>query len=209
MDSTEFFSTPEADGEKMVTKWFNTAGIYVIENPLFKYNGKRIFKIGMSGDGQGLGGRMTNYRTAYGVIPFKIHLLWAVGHPGGWGINFVKKTEKAIHNTLIEYDRSLWAGERATEWFGNLDAIMNVILTLRDDYIVDMPAHINVSNWKLLVHERLGRWKKGIRTSEREKQILKGISTNNLTDVKVLTQKEKSKRLRKNPTQVDKFKPGK
>ena len=209
MDSTQFFYTAEPDGEMLVTKWFKTAGVYVIENPLFTHNGERIFKIGMSGDGQGLGGRMTNYRTAYGVIPFKIHLLWAVGHPGGWGINFVKKTEKAIHNTLIEYDRSLWAGERATEWFGNLDAIMNVILTLRDDYIVDMPAHINVSNWKLLVHERLARWKKGIRTNEREKQILKGISTNSLTDVKVLTQKEKSKRLRKNPTQVDKFKPGK
>ena len=84
---------------------------------------------------------------------------------------------------------------------------MNVILTLRDDYIVDMSGHINVSNWKLLVHERLGRWKKGIRTNEREKQILKGISTNSLTDVKVLTQKEKNKRLSKNPTQVDTFNP--
>ena len=134
-----------------------------------------------------------------------------MGGRSSWrmGINFVRKTEKAIHNTLIEYDRTLWAGERAREWFGNLDAIMNVILTLRDDYIVDMPVHINVSNWKLLVDKRLGRIKKGIRTSEREKQILKGVSTNSLTDVKVLTQKEKSKRLSKNPTQVDTFKPGK
>jgi hypothetical protein len=59
------------------------------------------------------------------------------------------------------------------------------------------------------VHQRLGRIKKGIRTSEREMDILKGISTNSLTDVKVLTQKEKKKRLRKKPTQVDTFKPGK
>lgn len=209
MDSEEFFYKPEPDGVKMVTKWFETSGIYVIENPLFKYKGKRIFKIGMSGDGQGIGGRMTNYRTAYGVIPFKIHLLWEVRSVGGWGINFVKKTETAIHNTLIEYDEDLWAGARATEWFCDLSTIMNVILTLRDDYIVDMPAHINVSNWKLFVHQRLGRIKKGIRTSEREKEILKGISTNSLTDVKVLTTKEKNKRLRKKPAQVDTFKPGK
>jgi len=209
MDSEDFFYKPEQDGEKMVTKWFETSGIYVIENPLFKYKGKRIFKIGMSGDGQGIGGRMTNYRTAYGVIPFKIHLLWEVRNPGNYSINFVKKTETAIHNTLIEYDEDLWAGARATEWFCDLSTIMNVILTLRDDYIVDMPAHINVSNWKLLVHQRLGRIKKGIRTSEREMDILKGISTNSLTDVKVLTQKEKNKRLRKKPTQVDTFKPGK
>ena len=209
MDSTDFFYTPEPDGVKMVKKWFETSGIYVIENPLFKYKGKRIFKIGMSGDGQGIGGRMTNYRTAYGVIPFKIHLLWEVRHPGGWGINFVLKTETAIQNTLKEYDISLWGGENAKEWFCDLPTIMNVILTLRDDYILDMPAHINVSNWKLETPVRLGRWKKGIRTSEREMDILKGISTNSLTDVKVLTTKQKSKRLRKKPTQVDTFKPGK
>ena len=209
MNSTQFFYTPEPDGEMLVTKWFKTSGIYVIENPLFTHNGKRIFKIGMSGDGQGLGGRMTNYRTAYGVIPFKIHLLWEVRSVAGWGINFVKKTETAVHNTLIEYDRTLWAGERATEWFCELDTIMNVILTLRDDYIATMIANSKVSNWKLFVDQRLGRIKKGIRTSEREKDILKGISTNSLTDVKVLSTKEKSKRLRKKPTQVDTFKPGK
>jgi hypothetical protein len=39
--------------------------------------------------------------------------------------------------------------------------------------------------------------------------MLAGVSTNSLTDVKVLTTKEKTKRLRKNPTQVDTFKPGK
>jgi hypothetical protein len=83
------------------------------------------------------------------------------------------------------------------------------MLYLRDDYILDMPAHINVSNWKLFVHQRLGRIKKGIRTNKREKDILKGISTNILTDVKVFTTNEKSKRLCKNPTQVDTFKPGK
>jgi hypothetical protein len=132
-----------------------------------------------------------------------------VRNPGNYSINFVTKTEKAIHNTLIEYNEDLWTGERATEWFCDLSTIMNVILTLRDDYIVDMPAHINVSNWDLSVHQRLGRIKKGIRTSEREMDILKGISTNSLTDVKVLTQKEKNKRLCKKPTQVDTFKPGK
>ena len=208
MDSEVFFYTKEADGETMVTKWFKTAGIYVIENPLFKHKGKRIFKIGMSGDGQGVGGRMTNYRTAYGVIPFKIHLLWEVRHSGGWGINFVLKTETAIQNTLKEYDISLWGGENAKEWFCDLPTIMNVILTLRDDYILHMKT-TNVSNWRLETPVRLGRWKKGIRTSEREMDILKGVSTNSLTDVKVLTTKEKTKRLRKNPTQVDTFKPGK
>ena len=104
-------------------------------------------------------------------------------------------------------DIGLWGGENAKEWFCDLPTIMNVILTLRDDYILDMSAHINVSNWKLETPVRLGRWKKGIRTSEREMDILKGISTNSLTDVKVLTTKQKSKRLRKKPTQVDTFKP--
>ena len=208
MDSEEFFYKEQADGVKMVTKWYSTPGIYVIENPLFKYKGKKIYKIGMSGDGKGLGGRITDYRTAYGVIPFKIHLLWEVNHVGGYGIHFVLKTETAIHNTLKEYDIGLWGGENAKEWFCDLPTIMNVILTLRDDYILDMKS-TNVSNWKLETPVRLGRWKKGIRTSEREKDILKGISTNSLTDVKVLTTKEKSKRLRKNPTPVDTFKPGK
>jgi len=194
MNSEDFFYKIEEDGKKMVTKWYETSGIYVIENPLFKYKGKRIFKIGMSGDGKGIGGRIGDYRTAYGVIPFKIHLLWEVRHPGGWGINFVLKTETAIQNTLKEYDISLWGGENAKEWFCDLPTIMNVILTLRDDYILHMKT-TNVSNWRLETPVRLGRWKKGIRTSEREMDILKGVSTNSLTDVKVL--------------KVDTFKPGK
>ena len=57
-------------------KWWKVSGIYVIENELFseKLN-KRIFKIGMSFAGKGLGGRLGDYRTAYGLIPFKIHLI--------------------------------------------------------------------------------------------------------------------------------------
>ncbi len=31
MDSTQFFYTPEPDGEMLVTKWFKTAGVYLIE----------------------------------------------------------------------------------------------------------------------------------------------------------------------------------
>ena len=58
--------------------------------------------------GKGLAGRLTDYRPAYGSIPFKIHLLWQVGNPGTYSINFVPKTETAIHNALN--DEGLGAG---------------------------------------------------------------------------------------------------
>jgi hypothetical protein len=76
-------------------------------------------------------------------------------------------------------------------------------------YGVQDDLTLGVAFYQLETPVRLGRWKKGIRTSEREMDLLKGVSTNSLTDVKVLTTKEKTKRLRKNPTQVDTFKPGK
>ena len=189
-------------------KWWKVSGIYVIENELFseKLN-KRIFKIGMAFAGKGLGGRLGDYRKAYGLIPFKIHLIWHVGNPGNYSTNFVTKTERAIHNALNLQGKG--AGPLAKEWFYDLDTIMNVILTLREDYIATMPAHINVSNWDIFTPQRIPRYKKGIHVSQEDKQMLAGVSTNSLTDVKVFTTKDKSKRLRKNPTQVDTFKPGK
>ena len=115
-------------------KWWKVSGIYVIENELFseKLN-KRIFKIGMAFAGKGLGGRLADYRTAYGLIPFKIHLIWEVPNPPGYRVNFALQTEQRIHKTLKDLKKS--TGEKTKEWFYDLPVIKDVILSIRNEYM--------------------------------------------------------------------------
>ena len=51
-------------------------GLYIIEQPLFRYKGKEVYKVGYARDS--LYKIVRDYKTAYGIIPFKIHLLWVV-----------------------------------------------------------------------------------------------------------------------------------
>ena len=72
MDSEVFFT-------KEQSKWKGKRGLYVIECPLFsspcagKSNVEPVYKVGYAY--QSLAVRIGDYRTHYGKIPFKIHLI--------------------------------------------------------------------------------------------------------------------------------------
>lgn len=119
MNSNEFFLNH-------TKKWNGKQGIYVIENPLFKVEGKRIFKIGYARDS--LTKRISDYRTAYSpLIPFTIHLLYEVPEAtGGKRANYALLTEAIVHQTLKKMGK--WAD---AEWFYDLDAIIDTISSVR------------------------------------------------------------------------------
>ena len=64
---------------KEQAKWKGKRGLYVIECPLFsspcagKSNVEPVYKVGYAY--QSLAVRIGDYRTHYGKIPFKIHLI--------------------------------------------------------------------------------------------------------------------------------------
>jgi hypothetical protein len=116
MDSKEFFQHHQKS-------WNGKQGIYVIEQPLFSQKlGKKVYKIGMAR--QSLATRIADYRTHYGLIPFKIHLIYEVPERvGGQRANFALLTESIIMQTLTNMGK--WSTEG--EWYYEIDAIMNVI----------------------------------------------------------------------------------
>jgi len=72
MDSFNFFKN-----EKINKNFKGKSGIYILENKLFSDQlGYGVFKIGYAR--RSLYNRLLNYRTAYGLIPFKIHALYKV-----------------------------------------------------------------------------------------------------------------------------------
>ena len=130
MDSEEFFAKEQA-------KWKGKRGLYVIECPLFsspcagKSNVEPVYKVGYAY--QSLAVRIGDYRTHYGKIPFKIHLIWEVPNPPGYRVNFALQTEQRIHQTLKDLKKS--TGVKTKEWFKDLPVIKEVILSLRNEYI--------------------------------------------------------------------------
>ena len=67
MNSRDFFET---EGHE----WKGKSGVYCIEQPaLSQYRGKRLFKIGYARNS--IYTRMSDFRSAYGIIPFTIHSL--------------------------------------------------------------------------------------------------------------------------------------
>ncbi len=103
MNSEDFF-------EKEQAKWKGKKGLYVIECPLFsspctgKPNEEKVYKVGYTY--QSLAVRITDYRTHYGKIQFKIHLIWEVPNPPGYRVNFALQTEQRIHKTLHDLKKS-------------------------------------------------------------------------------------------------------
>lgn len=120
MDSEKWF---KEEG----SKWKDKSGIYVIEQPLFSLKlGHPVYKIGYAR--HSLYTRIRDYKTAYGLIPFKIFCVYRI--PAGVKdrrVNFDNLCERIIHATLKKY--SEWTGEG--EWFKNINIIMNVIYTLK------------------------------------------------------------------------------
>ena len=67
MNSIDFFET---EGKQ----WKGKSGIYCIEQPaLSEYKGKKLFKVGYAR--HSIYTRMSDYRSAYGVVPFTIYAL--------------------------------------------------------------------------------------------------------------------------------------
>jgi hypothetical protein len=134
MDSRYFFQHHQKE-------WNGKQGIYVIEQPLFSDKlGKKIYKIGYARNS--LATRIADYRTAYTLIPFKIHLIYEVPERvGGQRANFALLTESIILQTLTNMGK--WSTEG--EWYYDIDEIMNVISSVRANHIKDIK---NAKNWK-------------------------------------------------------------
>lgn len=129
MDSELFFKDSNIN-----SIYKNKSGLYVIEQPLFsKEHKKPIFKIGYAR--HSLYTRIADYRTHYGLIPFKIHLLYCVPMGvRGKRVNYAHLQERVIQETLKDMNKYTGTGE----WFYDLDSIMDVINTLRIKHLIDI-----------------------------------------------------------------------
>lgn len=167
--------------------WRGKQGVYVIENDLFsKHLGKRIFKIGYSR--YDMSGRVQDYVTAYSpFIPFKIHLLYEVPEKvRGQRPNFALLTEARIHNTLKKMNK--W-GE--AEWFYDLDAIMNVISSVRLEHLDKIPDAKKWTFYSTHISNMTVKVDSEANVSSR------------LKDLRVMTQEEKDRRQRQASKNLD------
>lgn len=130
MNSVDFFKD-----EKFNSQFKNKPGVYIVENPVFtKYVGFPVYKIGFAKNS--LYTRISNYRTAYGLVPFKIHLLYLIPMKvQNKRVLYTYLTERIIQQTLKNYD--FWTG--TGEWFKELNIIMSVVNEVRAKHLKDIP----------------------------------------------------------------------
>ena len=162
-------------------------GIYCLEQPLFKKDGKRIFKIGYARDN--LYKRIRDYKTAYSVIPFTIHLLWAVPekvvHKRA---NFALLTESIIHKSL--YEECAMKDEdykQNGEWFFEIKKIVATIKNIREGYKEDGVK--NVDEWFFWINPEyenipMRKTTRAIATEADINSTLKGINVKDRTEFK-------------------------
>ena len=140
MDSTLFFKDSSIN-----SIYKNKSGLYVIEQPLFSEKlGYAVYKVGYAKNS--LYTRVADYRTAYGLIPFKIHALYCV--PNGVKnkrVNYARWQELVIQETLRNLGKYTGTGE----WFKDLDTIISVFLGLRQKHIEEIPSSGNWNFWIL------------------------------------------------------------
>jgi hypothetical protein len=121
MDSTLFFKNPDIN-----SIFKNVNGLYNIEQPLFSEKlGYPVYKIGFAKNSLYTG--ISNYRTAYGLIPFKIHGIYCI--PNGvknQQVNFANLQERVIQETLRVMGKYTGTGE----WFIDIDSIIGVFKSL-------------------------------------------------------------------------------
>ena len=138
MDSTLFFKDSSIN-----SIYKNKSGLYVIEQPLFSEKlGYAVYKVGYAKNS--LYTRVGDYRTAYGLIPFKIHALYCV--PNGVKnkrVNYARWQELVIQETL----RNLGKYTNTGEWFKDLDTIISVFLSLRQKHIEEIPSSLKWNFW--------------------------------------------------------------
>ena len=155
MKSEEFFNKGDIYG----TYFKGIQGIYVIQQPLFKKNGRDIYKIGFARDS--LYKRIRDYKTAYGPIEFNIICLWEV--PEGVVRErplFARLTEARIHLTLKPelVMKNELTDRQEGEWFYDIKAIIGVIKKLQLEYTRDFPPEHNrpvegADTWELYIDD--------------------------------------------------------
>ena len=126
MDSNKFF-----EDKDFTKRWKGKSGIYIVECPLFtKYVGFPVFKTGYSRNS--LYTRISNYRTAYGLVPFKIHALYAVPEKVlGERVNYANLTERVLQETARKYMEYAGVGE----WFKNLALLLNIVFAIHKNHL--------------------------------------------------------------------------
>ena len=138
MDSTLFFKDKDIN-----SLYKDKSGLYVIEQPVFSEKlGYAVYKIGYARNS--LYTRISDYRTAYGLIPFKIHALYCV--PNGVKnkrVNYSRWQEIVIHQTLKDLGKYTGTGE----WFKDLDTIISTFLTLRQKHVEDIDSSVKWNFW--------------------------------------------------------------
>ena len=145
MDSFEFFENKE-----FTQKWKGKAGIYIIENPLFtRFVGYPVYKVGYAR--HSLYTRISNYRTAYGLTPFKIHAIYAVPEKVFKArVNFANLTERILQETARKYGEYAGIGE----WFKNIQVLLNILKAIQTKYLEKYATL--APNWEIYTHQPLG-----------------------------------------------------
>lgn len=140
MDSTLFFKDKDIN-----SIYKDKSGLYVIEQPLFSRElGYPVYKIGYAK--HSLYTRISHYRTAYGLIPFKIHALYTV--PNGVRnkrVNYAYLQERVAQVTLLKLGKWVLIGE----WFKDLDTIMSVLYSMRQKHLEEIKSSIKWNFWTL------------------------------------------------------------
>lgn len=142
MDSTFFFEKSDIN-----SAFKNKSGLYIIEQPLFsKELGYPVYKVGYARIS--LYTRISNYRTAYGPISFKIHALYNV--PNGVHskrVVYASLQERVLRSTLEKLGKNVTG-----EWFKDIEVILNVLLTLRKKHEKEIPKS---KDWVFFTAKRL------------------------------------------------------
>ena len=164
MNSKDFFID-----EKINSKWKNKSGIYVIECPvLSKEYGKQMAKVGYAT--HSLYTRVADYRTAYSVIPFKIHCLYHIPEKVKYKrVQYARISENILHKTL-EKERVLGTNE----WFIDFKKIMSCVNQLRKNHLKYIESS---KDWDIYNPYQDKMYNKRIYLFEEEKVFPKGTVT--------------------------------
>lgn len=173
MDSHDFFFNNFTDKHGMILKEkFNKkTGIYVIEQPVIKFQKERVFKVGMA-DSAGLTRRLADYTTAYGPQPFVIHLLWAIPKVINGISRLNYNVEQHLHKSLIESKKQV--SPRAKEWFVDLPVILEYIYKIKNAFEERLQIDGKKSQWYFddFTNKRV-RWTRANKLSNPENILIK------------------------------------
>jgi hypothetical protein len=163
-----------------------------------KPNEEPVYKVGYAY--QSLAVRIADYRTHYGKIQFKIHLIWEVPNPPGYRVNFALQTEQRIHKTLHDLKKS--TGVKTKEWFKDFPVIKDVILSIRNEYINGTKGANNSykpipaceTTWLFYMGDKDCT---GKRIEPTEKRVIKWSTSKSIfDDVYALTDEDKERKFR-------------